>query len=119
MLRLIAIPLLVIAGLPNRAPNPEKVAEPTIQRIADEEADQCCNSVNSIFHSGVVAGFGLNKTALRPMGDRRFKTANPQQNAAENSQKQVVGRIKAGKSAHDNESLSPELVSPITVNLYF
>jgi hypothetical protein len=119
MLRLIAIPLLAIAGLPNRLPNPEKLAEPTIQRIVEEEPDQCCNTSNSIFHSGVVAGFGLNKTALRPMGDKRFKTANPRNNAAENSPKQAATSLKAIKPVQDNESLSPELVTPITINLYF
>lgn len=119
MLRLIAIPLLVIASIPNKSPNPEKAAEPAIQRIAEEDADQCCNTGNSIFHSGIVAGFGLNKTALRPLGDKRFKTANPRHNAADNSQKQAVTGLKPAKPGQDNESLSPELVTPITINLYF
>lgn len=117
MLRLLAIPLFIISGLSNKPPIIEKPVEQNLQQC--KVAEQANVLVPGIFHSGVVAKFGLNKTALRPQMARH--NANDINGMAtdnnRNNENQGPGQSKRTRNAKVEQTA--ELVSPFSVNLFF
>ncbi|ULQ50866.1 hypothetical protein [Flavihumibacter fluvii] len=117
MLRLLAIPLFVMSGLPNHPNCPEKPTEPMMQQLIEINPEPGPSQGNSVFHSGAVARFGLNKTALRPQADKRYKTDYNSMLSDNYLQKDNADQMPARKSGH-SAGEATGMVSPLTVNLF-
>lgn len=119
MLRLLALPLFIMSGLPNKPPDCEKPAETIVQQAVELNQELCCCQTIRVFHSGTVAQFGLNKTALAPQGDKRNKPGIPKVKSDNIRSWELTGTHLPKKPCGEVNNQTEELVSPLIVNLSF
>lgn len=122
MFRLLAIPVMILSALTNNAPVTAKPVDPVKRQGVELEVEPCqgtCCVQTSVFHGGAVARFGLNKTALRPQGERKLKADYFTTVPDNEKQKGTVEILPSQKAAKAHASSAEDLVSPLTINLFF
>jgi hypothetical protein len=117
MVRLLAIPLFIISGLSSEPPITEKPVEQNLQPC--KVVEQANVLVPGIFHSGVVAKFGLNKTALRPQGARQNAVDINGQATDNKRENENPCAGQSNRKGSSKTQQTAELVSPFSVNLFF
>lgn len=122
MFRLLAIPVMILSALANNAPVTAKPVDPVKRQGVELEVEPCqgsCCAQASVFHGGVVARFGLNKTALRPQGEKKIKAGYFTVLPDNEKQKGTVVLLPSQKAAKAHAESADDLVSPLTINLFF
>jgi len=122
MFRLLAIPVMMMSALTNNAPETAKPVDPVKRQGVELEVGSCQGfscAQSSVFHGGAVARFGLNKTALRPQGEKKLKAEYFTVVPDNEKQKGTVVVLPSQKPSKAHVSSAEDLISPLTINLFF